>query len=76
MVEDSVYNYKPDLGNRIRALRNEQGLSLRKFGLMVDVDYTYLFDIERGHANATVDTIAKIASGLGVDMKELFDFEK
>ena len=62
------------LGETVRRLRNEQGLSLRKFGLMIGMDYSYLFDIEHGTANATVDVLSKIAGGLGVSIKDLFDF--
>ena len=30
--------------------------------------------IERGEKSVTLDTVAKVAMGLGVEVKELFDF--
>lgn len=60
------------VGANIRMLREEQNLSLRKLGLMVGVDFTRLHAIERGSANPTINTLAKIALGLGVDISELF----
>lgn len=67
-------DYKPLLGMRIRALRTSQELSLRKFALMVGIDHAYLIDIELGRRNTTVDMLTKIAEGLGVELKDLFDF--
>ena len=69
---NSTRLFRAQLGKTIRTLRNEQHLSLRKFGLMIGVDYTYLFDIEHGKANASVDVLVKIASGLNVEVWELF----
>lgn len=68
-------DYKPLLGARIRALRTSQELSLRKFALMVGIDHAYLIDIELGRRNTTVDMLTKIAEGLGVELKDLFDFD-
>ena len=65
-------DYKVALGRRIRALRTAQGISLRKFALMVGIDYGYLSNIETGKANITVDLLAKIADGLEVDLRDLF----
>lgn len=61
------------VGANVREFRNSQGLSLRQLGLMIGVDYKYLFDIEHGKANATIDTLAKIAQGLDIELKELFN---
>jgi len=47
-------------------------MSLRKFALMVGMDYTYLCEIEKGTANATIDILDKIALGLNVELPELF----
>ena len=65
-------DYKAALGLRIRSLRESQEVSLRKFALMVGVDYSYLSNVERGKANVSIDTLAKIADGLGVELRDLF----
>lgn len=63
---------KPEIGRRMRKYRVEQGLSLRALGLMIGADFNNLNDIELGRANTTVDMMAKIAAGLGVDFEALF----
>lgn len=74
MSKDQYAAERLALGNKIRELRNEQGLSLRKFGLMIGMDYSYLFDIEHGTANTTVDALIKIATGLDKKVSDLIDF--
>ncbi|WP_411161141.1 helix-turn-helix domain-containing protein [Eggerthella lenta] len=53
-------------------MRVGQGLSVRKFALMVEMDYSHISAIENGRANATVDSLYKIANGLGVSIRDLF----
>ncbi len=62
------------VGVRIHGLRREQNLSLRCLSLIVGLDHAYIYEIEQGQANATLSTLAKIADGLGVELKDLFDF--
>ena len=61
------------IGARIKRLRDEQGLSLRRLASMIGMDHGYICDIERGKANATISAYAKIAVGLGVELRDLFD---
>lgn len=60
-------------GAKVRALRTERKVSLRQFALMIGIDKGFLVDIEYGRKSPTLDTIGKIASGLGVSLSELFD---
>lgn len=39
---------------------------------MIDMDRTFLSRIERGHQNVSIDTLDKIAKGLGMTVIELF----
>ena len=59
------------MGMNLRSLREEQKISLRKFGLMTGVDYHYISLIEYGEANPTIDTLEKLADGLGTDVHSL-----
>ena len=61
------------LGQRIRSLREEQKLSVRKFALMVDLNKDYIIDIEKGRRSPSFDTILKVSSGLGVTPSELLE---
>ena len=64
-------NINAVIGNNIRQLRIKQGISLRKFALMIGIDSAHLSRIERGLVDSYVLTIGKIADGLGVDIAYL-----
>jgi len=59
-------------GKRIRHLRNAKGISQEALGLEVDLEQTYISDIERGVRNVGVRSVHAIATALGVTMAELF----
>lgn len=73
MIEFDSEQTRQRIGVRIKDLRDERGLSLRRLAFMVGMDHSYLSAIEKGQANATITSYAKIAIGLGVDLKDLFD---
>ena len=58
-------------GNRVRSLRRERDISLRKFADTIGMDKSYLSSIELGRKSPTLDTIERIASGLDVTMSFL-----
>ena len=61
------------LGNRIKALRNDIGISQEKFALSIGMDRTYFASVEAGKQNISICNIEKIALGLGVTLSELFE---
>lgn len=63
-----------DVGNRIKQLRKELGLSQEKLALKAGIDRTYLAGIESGKRNATITSIKKIVDALEISMKDFFDF--
>lgn len=63
------------LGQRIRQLRNIQGLSQEELALRADLNPAHLGHIERGLKSPTIDTISKIADALKVDLSVLFTFD-
>ena len=63
---------KEELGQRIKYLRNEKGLSQEKFALSIDMDRTYLASVESGKRNISINNIQKIANGLDITLEELF----
>lgn len=65
-----------DFGNRIRSLRAKTGLSQEKFALQIGMDRTYYASVESGKRNISLVNIEKIATGLGVSLSELFEFQK
>jgi len=64
------------VGQRIRELRLKQNLSQEKLALKAGVDRTYLAGVESGKRNATITSIDKIVTALGVELKDFFDFQK
>ena len=64
------------VGNRIRALRKQRGLSQEKLALKAGIDRTYLAGIETRKRNATLLSLEKVAIALDISMRDIFDFEK
>ncbi len=62
------------VGQRIRELRLKQNLSQEKLALKAGIDRTYLAGVESGKRNATITSIEKIVTALGVELKDFFDF--
>ena len=62
-----------ELGNRIRELRQQTGLSQEKFALKIGMDRTYFASVESGKRNIAIENIKKIADGLGVTLSYLFE---
>lgn len=59
------------IGEQIRALRENQGLPLRKVAAELDIDQSILSKIERGERKATKEQILQIARIFQVDEKTL-----
>ena len=64
---------KVKLGARVRELREAQGLSQKKFSLMIGTGQSYLSDIEAGRINVGYDLLCRIAEGLDVKVGDLTD---
>lgn len=65
------------IGERIKALRIERtGLVQEDFGNKIGLDRTYMSRVESGQKNLTLETLAKICEGLGISLKDFFDFDE
>ena len=64
-----------DLGDRIKYLRKQIGLSQEKLALKAEIDRTYLAGIEAGKRNATIQSIEKIVNALEISMKDFWNFD-
>jgi XRE family transcriptional regulator, regulator of sulfur utilization len=62
------------LGQNISIIRKRNKIPLEKFAWDIEVARSYLYKIEQGEANPTMDIIIKIAKGLNVKVKELINF--
>ncbi|MDP4009804.1 MAG: helix-turn-helix transcriptional regulator [Candidatus Shapirobacteria bacterium] len=62
------------LGQTIKRLRENVGITQEDLADKAHVNVSYLAKIETGYVNTTVRYLIKIARGLGVSVKELFEF--
>lgn len=62
------------VGERIRRLRKEKGLSQEQLAERSGLHTNYVGQVERGEKNLTLETLEKIVSGLDVSLEELFRF--
>ena len=70
-MSDSVKKVYIDLGKRVKAKREEKGLSLRQLAALCDTEHAKISAIEGGKLNFRFSTIIKIASGLETPLDEL-----
>ncbi len=68
------YDLEKRFGAKLAYVRNSKKLTQMQLAEMVDMNFNYIGQIERGEANVTIKTIKKIASALDVEVKTLFDF--
>ena len=59
------------LGDAIRRIRLEKGISQEKLAVLAEVDRSYVGRVERGDNNVAVLTLARLAKALEVSMMEL-----
>jgi len=73
------YKYNQDyckaFGQHFRRLREKEGVSMRQFALLADIEYSQLSKIERGITNPTISTVLALAVALKVVPAVLFDFK-
>jgi len=58
-------------GVRLRARRQELGLTQESLALKIRVDRTYISGLERGTRNPTLIVLERVASGLEMTMSDL-----
>lgn len=62
-----------ELGNNIRKIRNELGLSQEHLAEKADLDRTYVGGIERGERNVTIISILKISRALECELADIVE---
>ena len=62
------------IGNRIKYLRQQRGLSQEKLAEAIDIATTSLSYVETGRGFMTLNTLEKLANTLNVDLYEIFQF--
>jgi len=67
-VED---RYRIAAGAVFQTLRNQQGWSLREFGVRVGAAHTSLYAVERGETTPGIDVLDRVARAFGMDLQAL-----
>lgn len=62
------------IGRKLRACREELGLSLRQLDAEIGIDHSYIAKLEKGEGNLTIDTLAVFLKRFQLQPNELFDF--
>lgn len=62
------------LGERIKTLRKERNLSQEDLAIQANINRSFMGEIERGQASATVDSLEKIATALEMTIEDLFKY--
>ena len=64
-------NESEKLGKNLKRIRTAKGISQGEISRKLEVDKSFVSNIENGKTNPTLDTIAKIAKAIGVSVGEL-----
>jgi len=62
-----------DVGDRLRAIRRLRRATLKTVAERSDLSESFLSQVERGRANASVASLKRIAAALGVNVADLFE---
>ena len=61
-------------GAKLAYIRKSKKLSQIKLAEIVNMNFNYIGQIERGEANVTIKTVKLLANALDIEVKTLFDF--
>ena len=62
------------IGARIKAVRKARRLTQERLAEQAEISPRYLSRLEVGDQNPSIDTLARLARALEIDLWELFDF--
>lgn len=62
-------------GKKVADIRKLQGISQEELAFRCGVHRTYIGSIERGEKSPTLNTIDRLAKGLGVEIIEFFKYD-
>lgn len=68
-----MQDWRAIVGQNVRRLRIEKGLTQEQLAFEAEIDLTYLGDIERGKRNPSVLVLARLAAAVGVVPAKLFN---
>ena len=70
-----MYDAKRLVGERVQLLRKRKGLSQEDLASKIGIDTKSLSRLERGAHYPSMETLERIRTELGVELKDFFDFD-
>lgn len=61
------------IGNKLKEIRKNKGLSQEKLARIVVLDRTYISRVEAGKINITIDTLYVLCKGLNISLTVFFE---
>jgi len=68
------FDIEKRFGAKLAYVRKTRKLSQMKLAEIVDMNFNYIGQIERGEANVTIKTMKILANALDIELKDLFNF--
>jgi transcriptional regulator with XRE-family HTH domain len=72
-VQTASEDTRVDVGERLRAIRTLRRVTLRTVAERAELSESFLSQVERGRANASIASLKRIAAALGVNVADLFE---
>src|SRR5947199_8254720 len=61
-----------ELGERLRAIRQLRRKTLKEIASAAGISESFLSQLERGRTNATIATLQRLSTALGIEVSDLF----
>jgi transcriptional regulator with XRE-family HTH domain len=72
MTEVAAETVHVELGERLRAIRQLRRKTLKDVATAAGVSESFLSQLERGRTNATIATLQRLTTALGIEVSDLF----
>jgi XRE family transcriptional regulator, regulator of sulfur utilization len=73
MSERAVKHVRKTLGDRLRSLRKDRGLSQERLGRRSRLSGKFIGEVERGEKSVSVDSLYHVSVALDVPLRDLAD---
>lgn len=73
MAERAVRHVRKFLGQRLRALRKQRGLSQERLGERSGLSGKFIGEVERAEKSISIDSLYRVSVALDVPLRELTD---
>jgi len=73
MTSQTIEEQRVDVGDRLRAIRRLRRATLKTVADRAGLSESFLSQVERGRANASVASLKRISVALGVNVADLFE---